>query len=86
MFNYPREYVQLPWGVCSTTLGSVFNYPGECVQLPSGVCLTTLGIMFNYPEECVQLSWGVCSATLVELGVSVELGGGRVVEPTPQGS
>ena len=26
---YPRECVQLPWGVCSTTLGSTFNYPWE---------------------------------------------------------
>ena len=32
MFNYPGEYVQLPWGVCSTTLVSMFNYPGEFVQ------------------------------------------------------
>ena len=36
MFNYPWEYVQLPWGVCSTTLWSMFNYPGEYVQLPQG--------------------------------------------------
>ena len=34
MFNYPRGYVQLLWGVCSTTLGSMFNYPGEYVQIP----------------------------------------------------
>ena len=27
MFNCPGEYFQLPWGVFSTTLGSIFNYP-----------------------------------------------------------
>ena len=27
MFNYPGEYIQLPLGVFSTTLGSIFNYP-----------------------------------------------------------
>ena len=32
MFNYPRGYVQLPSGVCSTTLGSMFNYPREYVH------------------------------------------------------
>ena len=26
MFNYPREYVQLSYEVCSTTLGRMFNY------------------------------------------------------------
>ena len=57
MFNYPGEYVQLPWGVFSTTLGTMFNYPGEYIQLPWGVCTTTLG-------EYVQLPWGVCSTTL----------------------
>ena len=40
------EYVQLPSGVFSTTLGGMFNYPREYVQLPSGVCSTTLGSMF----------------------------------------
>ena len=29
MFNYPREYVHLPSGVCATTIGSMFNYPRE---------------------------------------------------------
>ena len=29
MFDYPGEYVQLPWGVFSTTLGSILNYLGE---------------------------------------------------------
>ena len=48
------EYIQLPWGVCSTTLGSMFTtwgvcYPWEYVQLPWGVCSTTLGSMFDYP-------------------------------------
>ena len=57
-------YVQLPSGVCSTTLGSVFNYPREYFQLPSGVCSTTLGSMFNYPGEYFQLPWEVFSATL----------------------
>ena len=56
IFNYPGEYVQLPWGVCSTTLGSMFNYPGEYFQLPWGVFSTTLGSMFNYPGEYVQLT------------------------------
>ena len=36
MFNYPGEYVQLPLGVCSTTLGSIFDSPREYVQLPRG--------------------------------------------------
>ena len=67
MFNYPGEYVQLPWGVCSTTLGSMFKYPGEYVQLhlvvlsPTlGVCSTTLGSIVNYPGEyfLAQLPWG----------------------------
>ena len=44
MFNYPGEYVQLPWGVYSTTLGNMFNYPGS---------------MFNYPGELKILPWGV---------------------------
>ena len=66
MFNYPGEYVQLPLGVCSTTLGSMFSHPGEYVQLPRS--------MFNYPGKYGQLPRGVCSATLVELGVSVEFG------------
>ena len=49
MFNYLQEYVQLPSGICSTTLGSMFNYPREYVQRPWGVCSTTLGSMFIYP-------------------------------------
>ena len=49
------EYVQLPWGECSTSLGIMFNYLGEFV---------TLGSMFNYLGEYVQLPWGVCSTTL----------------------
>ena len=55
MFNYLQEYVQLPSGICLTTLGDLFNYPRECS--------TTLGDMFNYPGEYVQLPWGVCSNT-----------------------
>ena len=70
--NYPGEYVQLPWGERSTTLGSMLNYLVEYVQLPWGVCSTTfgsicsttLGSMFNYPGEYVQLPSGVCSTTL----------------------
>ena len=42
MFNYPREYFQLPSKVCLTTLGSMFNYPGEYGQLLWGICSTTL--------------------------------------------
>ena len=49
MFNYPWQYVQLQWEVCSTTLGTMFNSPGEYVPLPWGVFSTTLGNMFNYP-------------------------------------
>ena len=60
----PGWYVRLPWGVCSTTLGSMFNYPGEYVQLPCGVCSTTLGSIFNYPGEYVRLPQGACSNTL----------------------
>ena len=30
--HYPVEYVQLPSGVCSSTLGSMFNYPREYVH------------------------------------------------------
>ena len=63
MFNYPGEYFQLPWGVCSTTLGSMFNYPGEYFQLPWGVFSTTLGSMFNYPGKNVRLPWEECSTT-----------------------
>ena len=54
MFNYPGEYVQLPWAVFSTTLGSMSNYPGEYIQLPRGVCSTTL----------LSLPWGVFPTTL----------------------
>ena len=54
MFNYPRGYVQLPSGVCSTTLWSMFTHPGEYAQPPSGVCSTTLGSMFSYPREYVH--------------------------------
>ena len=64
MIGRTGEYVQLPWGVFSTTLGSMFNYPWEYVQLPWGVCSTTLGSMFNYPWEYVQLAWVVCSTSL----------------------
>merc|ERR1711924_360109 len=64
MFSYPGEYVQLPWGVCSTTLESMLSYPGEYFQLPWGVCSTTLGSMFETPVEYVQLRLGVCSTTL----------------------
>ena len=46
--HYPRGNVQLPSGICLTTLGNV--------QLPSGLCLTTLGY--------VQLPSGICSTTL----------------------
>ena len=70
MFNYPGEYVELPWVIFSTTLGGMFNYPGDYVQLPQrvcsttwGVCSTTLGSMFNYPREYFQLPWGVFSTT-----------------------
>ena len=49
MVNYSGEYVQLPWGVCSTALG---------------LCLTTLESIFNYLREYFQLPWGVCSTTL----------------------
>merc|ERR1739848_240496 len=73
------EYRQLPWGVCSTTLGSMFTtwgvcYPWEYVQLPWGVCSTTPGSMFTtwgvcYPGEYVQhlgsmLPLGVCATTI----------------------
>ena len=55
VINYPGEYVQLPWGACSTTLGSMINYPLEYVELPWGVCSTTLESMFNYHGKNVQL-------------------------------
>ena len=42
MFNYPGEYFQLPWGVCSTTLGSMFNYPGEYVSTTLGSKITNI--------------------------------------------
>ena len=42
MFFYPRGYVQVPSGICLTTLGKV--------QLPLGICLTTLGGLLNYPR------------------------------------
>ena len=71
--TYPGEYVQLPWGVRSTTLGSLFNYPRKYVQLPLGVCSITMGSMFNYHREYVQLPWGVCSTTL---GSMFQLPGG----------
>ena len=45
LFNYPGGYV--PWGACSTTLGSTSNYPVEYVHLP------------GYLEEHAQLPWGV---------------------------
>ena len=57
-FNYLGEYFQLPWGVCSTTLGSIFNYLGEYFQLPWGVFSATLGSIFSYLGEYFQLSWG----------------------------
>ena len=63
MFNYPREYFQLPLGVFSITLGSIFKYPGQYFQLPWGVFSTTLGSMFNYLGEYVQLPWEECSTT-----------------------
>ena len=76
MFNYPREYVQLPWRVCSTTLGSMFNYLGEYVQLPWGVCSSTLGgmylgSMFNYPGEYVQLPF--CCSLFRAFGPPLEV-------------
>merc|ERR1712188_213246 len=61
--NTPQDF-QLPWGVCSTTLGSIINYPGEYFPLPWGVCSTTLGSMFNYLGEHCQLPWGVFSTNL----------------------
>ena len=64
MFNFLREYVQLPLGVCSTTLGNMFTTLGS--MLPLGVCSTTLRNIFNYPRECFQLPWGVWSTTLPE--------------------
>ena len=71
MIGRTGQYVQLPWGVCSTTLGSTFNYPQEYFQLPWGVFSTTLGSIFNYlgeyvqlPWEYFQLSWGVFSTIL----------------------
>ena len=36
MFNYPGEYVQLPSGAFSTTLGSIFNYPEEYQEAAGG--------------------------------------------------
>ena len=62
MFNYLVEFVQLPWGVCSTTMGSIFTTLVS--MLPLGVCSTTLGSISNYPGEYVQLPWGVFSTTL----------------------
>ena len=41
MFNYPGEYFQLPWGVFSSTLGSIFNCKKTLDSgIPSfGICL-----------------------------------------------
>ena len=67
MFNYPREYVQLPWGVSATTLGSMFKYHVVYVQVPWGVCSTTLRSMFNYPGEYFQIPWGEIIGDLAEI-------------------